>query len=369
MEKLQGIIQSNPTLLEPIFTEANTYLSTKRWYELGQKIQEILTIPVLRGKYLFIFDNFVRLFFEALDPFQRAKIILSVSEELDIQNCLQFLKQSLEKYFEKIPEPATLIKLRIVFCHTQLGEFETALNQLIQIEDTITEKTDLYVRSQFHRTQADLDKARGDFDSYYEHALYYLSTAKDNSNQVIAYDLCMSALFSISVCSFGELASHKILDSLVGTPNEWLRNLILLLNKGEPSSIPEFNEKFMPIIAANETFNQFKVPIQQKIALSVFLQLIFARPFESRIFSFEEISRECHVPLDRVEILVMKALSTELIRGEIDEVDQKLTVTWCKPKALDLQRLKHLKFEIDRWCDKVHNQMFALSQRAQPVVG
>lgn len=368
MEKVRNIIDENPTVLEPIFSKADAYFNSKKWYELGQKVLDILALPELRGKCYYIYNNFIVTFFDTLDPFQRAKIILKVSEELDIQQSLQFLDQSLEQ-LKKYPEPTTLIKLRIVFCHTQLGQFETALNQLIAIEDTITEKTDLYVRSQFHRTQADLDKARGDFDSYYTHALYYLSTSKDTTNQVIAYDLCMAALFSVSVCSFGELASHKILDSLVGTPNEWLRNLILLLNKGAPSSIPEFNEKFMPIIAANETFNQFKVPIQQKIALSVFLQLIFARPFESRIFSFEEISRECHVPLDRVEILVMKALSTELIRGEIDEVAQQLTVTWCKPKALDLERLKHLKVEIDRWCDKVHQQMFALSQRAQPVVG
>ena len=368
MEKLDSVIQSNPELV-PLFQEAQELLQSKRWFELGNKVQEILDREDVRGKRLFIYQTFIELFVEALDKLRFAYILLSVSEEMSTDDALGFLSEKLEKFQDKDCEPALLLRMRMVLNHTQKGDFEVALNQLHEIEQQISEDTDNKIRSMFHKTQADLDKARGDFDGFYEHALFYLSTSHETNNHVLAYDLCMAALFSVKVCSFGELAAHKILDSLVGTPNEWLRNLILLLNRGETDSIPEFNEKFAPIIMGNDVFKSYISVIQQKLALSVFLQLIFARPFDSRVFNFQEISDVCHVPLETVELLIMKALSTDLIRGEIDEVAQELVVTWCKPKTLDRERLIHLKEEIDRWNDIVTSQMEALQTKSQPVVG
>lgn len=38
----------------------------------------------------------------------------------------------------------------------------------------------------------------------------------------------------------------------------------------------------------------------------------------------------------------MKALSVGLIKGNIDEVDQKVQMTWVQPRVLDLQQVGHL---------------------------
>ena len=367
MEYLRKVCDLNPSKLEPIIQNIEELYLSKRWFELGERIVELLSL--FSGFRLELFETYIKLFFDALDSLHKANIILYVSEDiLPIEKSRRFLESQLSS-FSKPNDPKDLLNLQIIFLHTQAGEFEIAHNLLTDVEKRISESTPLIIRSRFHRTQADLDKARGDFDAFYEHALLYLSTSRILESHVLAFDLSMSALCSAKVCSFGELASHPILNSLKDTTDSWLFDLILLLDSGSSDSIPIFNEKFASIILNDDRFKSFLPIIQQKIALSVFLNIIFSRPFDSRIFSFEEISKSCHVPLDQVEWLVMKSLSTELIKGEIDEVEQKVIVTWCKPKALDQNRLKHLKQQIDRWCSIVHSQRVALSKRAQPVVG
>lgn len=54
----------------------------------------------------------------------------------------------------------------------------------------------------------------------------------------------------------------------------------------------------------------------------------------------------CAVSL-QVELLVMKALSVGLIKGNIDEVDQKVQMTWVQPRVLDVQQVK-------RWHAFIH---------------
>ena len=74
----------------------------------------------------------------------------------------------------------------------------------------------------------------------------------------------------------------------------------------------------------------------------------------------------CPVPplFKQVELLVMKALSLDLVRGSIDEIEQKCHMTWVQPRVLDrtqVQSLIYYEFEsnIFRMLDKsvtlVHN--------------
>lgn len=48
--------------------------------------------------------------------------------------------------------------------------------------------------------------------------------------------------------------------------------------------------------------------------------MAFNRTSAQRKLTFAEIAREARVPIDEVELLVMKALAEKLIRGHIDQV-------------------------------------------------
>lgn len=48
--------------------------------------------------------------------------------------------------------------------------------------------------------------------------------------------------------------------------------------------------------------------------------MTFSRPSHNRQLTFAEISKETKLPLNEIELLVMKALSQGLVKGAIDQV-------------------------------------------------
>ena len=50
------------------------------------------------------------------------------------------------------------------------------------------------------------------------------------------------------------------------------------------------------------------------------MEMTFRREATQRHIAFTEIAKETTLPLDQVELLIMKALSQGLVKGRIDEV-------------------------------------------------
>ena len=58
---------------------------------------------------------------------------------------------------------------------------------------------------------------------------------------------------------------------------------------------------------------------------------LVAQPFST----YDTITSLVH----QVELLVMKALSLGLVKGHIDEVEQRIHMTWVQPRVLDLEQV------------------------------
>ena len=62
-----------------------------------------------------------------------------------------------------------------------------------------------------------------------------------------AHDLGLAALLGDTIYNFGELLQHQILESLTGTPFEWIRSLLFAFNEGNlgvfESLTPRFPEE------------------------------------------------------------------------------------------------------------------------------
>lgn len=368
-QALQEIVSINPPFFEEPIKEIKNLYETKHWFQLGLNVINLLNQPGIVGEKIEFYKKFIKYFAGSLDPLHHVQIIHLVCQDFSSpQAAIDFIQESMEQ-FKDSKDAQDWLGLQIVAQHVINGDFETAFNQVCKIEKSVTEFSPMMVRTLLYRVEASLDKARGDNDSFYEHGLLYLSTLKKYDDVVLAYDLCAAALVSKNVCSFGELASHPIIQILKDSENKWIYDLINLLDNGTPEIFDEFNNKFLPIIESKPQFINHTETIKFKVTLSILLQLIFSRPFESRVFTFDEIYRVCQIPKNQVEIVVLKALSSQIIKGFIDEVDERIVVTWCKPKALSTLRLQHLKDQIDRWIEKVHDQKVLLEIQSQNVTG
>lgn len=79
--------------------------------------------------------------------------------------------------------------------------------------------------------------------------------------------------------------------------------------------------------------------LDEKIKIMSLLDLIFKLPKNNRSVTFDAIAHRCKLSFNDVEILIMRCMSLELIRGYIDQINSTVNVTWIIPRVLDNQRI------------------------------
>jgi 26S proteasome regulatory subunit N9 len=70
---------------------------------------------------------------------------------------------------------------------------------------------------------------------------------------------------------------------------------------------------------------------------------------------------------NKVEALVMRALSVGLIRGSIDGVEQRLNVTWLQPRVLDRGQIEALSKRFASWRTTVKEAAELVNHNAADV--
>ena len=192
---------------------------------------------------------------------------------------------------------------------------------------------------------------------YYKNALLYLAYTPLESLSIetkyeLATDLSLAAATSEGIFNFGEVLTNPIMGVLKGTPNEWLHLLLLALHHG---NITEFNR-----ILATYNEQYFKQPalasrheeVKKKIVLLCLVTIVFERHPHDRILNFSDIATRTQIPLNQVEWVIMTAMSIGLIKGNIDEVDQTVDISWVIPRVLEIEQLQHLASQLSDWSNK-----------------
>ena len=89
--------------------------------------------------------------------------------------------------------------------------------------------------------------------------------------------------------------------------------------------------------------------LKQKVCIIAFLEFVFTLGKDDRNIPFSVIARVCNVELFDVEMLVMKAMSLELVRGSIDEAAEKVDIRWIMPRYLSKDNIRTMVARMKEW--------------------
>jgi len=216
---------------------------------------------------------------------------------------------------------------------------------------------------------SDLYRIQGKHKDFYRSSLRFLGCTdveemSKEEQAKHAFFLSLAALLGDKVFNFGELLAHKVLESLKGGENEWLIDILFAFNSGDVAKFRALKPKWssQPDLAANEAV------LFEKVCLMCLMEMTFRREATARQIDFGEIAAQTTLPVDQVEMLIMKALSQGLVRGRIDEVEQNVSLTWVQPRVLDKQQVVTMTKKIESWCMSVQSMEVLIENKAGEIL-
>jgi len=291
-----------------------------------------------------------------------SKLILRISRQIPEPNeTIAFLQKALDKlHADADKEAVALLLTQIAFLKLSLHRLDETKVDLDKVGSTLDNITgaDSFVYSNYYRVLALYYKLKVAPTEFYRNSLMYLlytpsETIALPERQALAFDMGIAALVSTNIYNFGELLAQSILNSLDGTPGEWLKHFLFAFNAGDISKYESYLLKNKADID-NQAALKANLPLlREKISILALIELVFARPSEGRTLSFNEISAAAKIPLEEVELLVMKAFSVKLVRGIIDEVSHTVTIYWVQPRVLDIPQISKMNERLTKWIDSV----------------
>ncbi len=164
--------------------------------------------------------------------------------------------------------------------------------------------------------------------------------------------MCLSSLVGERMFNTSEFIEKDFFKIMSNSKYDWLYKLILSFNTAKVDQFEDMLKIFKENISNEEILKSNYHLIKVKIKIAALLDLIFQKNKNERVISFKELAQTCFCSLNDIEILLIKAMSLGLIRGHIDEVENKFIVNWVQPKYLDNEKITILHNRISNWIKK-----------------
>jgi 26S proteasome regulatory subunit N9 len=356
---IESIISTSPPELHPFLQKFLDQYQRKLWHQLTLELFKFFAQPSSAPYHVDVFNKFVRDFESRLNQLKLAEMGVKVSRQLDDLNDIMPFFQSLISRISKTDAPDAYVLLLASLAHAKLlfGDMEGTKTDMDECGKMLDDLDSVapHVPAAYYSVAADYHKAKAEYAPYYKHSLLYLACVNPETDLTLedrrtrAHDLAISALLGDTIYNFGELLMHPILDSLDETPFEWIKRLLFAFNEGNIGKFEALSPHFskQPILQENYPF------LRQKICLMALIEAVFKRSALNRTMTFQAISEETKLPRDEVEHLVMKALSLKLIRGRLDQVEEKAHISWVQPRVLSKEQIGELAERLTTWCEKL----------------
>lgn len=149
---------------------------------------------------------------------------------------------------------------------------------------------------------------------------------------------------------------------------EWLHDLLQTLGRGQIANFNSAVQKHNQVIQRFPHIMRQLDYLRQKVAIIAFLEYVFQIGKDERNIPFSAIKDVCQVELYDVELLLMKAMSLDLVRGSIDEHTQCVEISWIQPRYLNKDHLRVLVEKMKAWENKVEQMVFQIEGQAEELL-
>lgn len=370
---LKACHERYPSDLGQELTKIEELHTKKLWHQLTVVLQKFIKHEYFcQGTELIqMYKCFLSEFEKKINPLALVEILCPyvIRQFGDTKEALEFLEKIREKTKES--DEATIL------CLTAMGNIHLLANDHAATKKTIEQCEEYFqglpgftpVHSRFYELCSNYHQILSNHNEYYKDALRYLGCVELVDIPVAeqrerAFNLGLAGLLGDKVFNFGELLQHPILDTLKETSRQWLVDLLYAFNSGDIAKMTELRRYWsaQPDLVANE------LKLRQKIMLLCLMEMTFTRPSDERHIDFTEVATKTGIPLDEVEILTMKAMSLGLVRGSIDQVEEKVHMTWVQPRVLDKDQVGKMKSKLDTWCGDVTSMEGIIARKASDIL-
>ncbi|XP_058793430.1 26S proteasome non-ATPase regulatory subunit 13 [Phymastichus coffea] len=347
--------------------------SKKLWHQLTLKLETFVTHPALQKdeNLVDLYNNFLSTFENKINPLSFVEILAHVIKQFkDKRSAINFLEKT-ETKVKGNKEAVALCKVLAGQILLDELNIQDEAKKIIEDVEVMLDSSDgvTSVHGRFYLLASRLYRLQGKHAEYYRTALRYLGcteldTLSKPEQEQHAFFLGLAALLGEGVYNLGELLAHPVLESLKGTPNSWLIDLLQAFNAGDIVALERLKPQWSKVadLAAQE------LKLRQKISLLCLMEMTFKRQANNRQLTFAEISQETHLPIGEVELLVMKALAQGLVRGAIDQVAGTVNMTWVQPRVLDRTQISGMIQRLESWCKDVNSMESLLENRATEII-
>eukprot|EP00745_Piridium_sociabile_P039572 TRINITY_DN74224_c0_g2_i2.p1 TRINITY_DN74224_c0_g2~~TRINITY_DN74224_c0_g2_i2.p1 ORF type:complete len:379 (+),score=112.84 TRINITY_DN74224_c0_g2_i2:60-1196(+) len=354
------------------WAQIEEFYNKKLWHQLTLKLSAFVKTPVFaKGDSLVrLYDNFLTDFEHRINPLALTEICVLVVKQI------QEPKQAIE-FCEKLKEKVKASNEAKILCMTTIGNIRLKNKDFENVKTVIEESQSILdqldgvtsVHSRFYELTSNYHKLLGNHADYYKEALRFLGCVEltdipSGEQADRAFNLGLAAVLGEGVYNFGELLAHDILLSLKGSDKQWLVDLLYSFNSGNITKFDDLKKSWgaQPDLAAAE------LQMRQKISLLCLMEMTFQRPATDRQLTFQIIADTARIPVNEVELLVMKALSLGLVKGHVDELEQRVNMTWVQPRVLDLEQVAVIKDRLQLWSEDVKQMEHLLEVHAQDIL-
>ncbi|KAJ1618355.1 hypothetical protein T492DRAFT_1093214 [Pavlovales sp. CCMP2436] len=349
----------------------------KLWHQLTLAIAAFVAQPRLQGtdgdELAQLYEHFIRHFELKMNSLSLAKLVIAISRFFPAERASMFVSALVSKVSAD-QEAVTLCKTEIARLKLKTGDVAGCKELLDEAQVTVDllAGMDVDIHISYYTTLAQYFKLQGPAMQFYKAALLLLSyqpldKMEPSDALTLSFDLGLAALVAKSVYNFGELLQHPIVAQLESaTEHAWLAQLLRVFNAGDIEMYEQLIGAHRAQLEAQPALVAHAAFLKEKIALMSLMELVFGHvgPQANHKLSFELVAQRVRLPVSEVELLLMRAMSLELVRGEIDEIDQIITVSWVQPRVLTAAQVASMAELLQGWKTQVGTSLLFLEAEA-----